>query len=294
MRRVALVGAGGQLAHDLKLCWADLHPDDELVGLAHGDVEVESLASVRSALTAVAPQLVINTSAYHRVDEVEDHADRALEVNAVGPRNLSLVCRELDAVLVHLSTDYVYSGAKGRPYVETDPVDPVSVYGASKACGEMLVALTWPRSFIVRSSGLYGVAGSSGKGGNFVETMLRLAESGRPIRVVDDQVLTPTHTRPLAVQIARLVGTDGYGTVHATCQGECSWYEFAAEIFAQAGLRPELSTQSTAESGAKARRPSYSVLENRKLSELGIDQMPNWREALGDYLEARRVRVTPA
>jgi dTDP-4-dehydrorhamnose reductase len=124
--------------------------------------------------------------------------------------------------------------------------------------------------------------------------MLRLAASGRPIRVVDDQVLTPTHTAALAPQIAALTETDAYGIYHATCAGQCSWYEFAAEIFGRSGLEPDLSPQSTAEAGAKARRPSYSVLENQALARLGIDQMPDWRQALGDYIDARRARVAPA
>jgi dTDP-4-dehydrorhamnose reductase len=193
---------------------------------------------------------------------------------------------------MHLSTDYVFSGrgrTRGEPYEETDPIEPLNVYGVSKAAGEMFVRYCWPRHFLVRLSGLYGVAGSSGKGGNFVETMLRLAGAGKPIRVVDDQVLTPTHTDAVARQLATLSQSDAYGTYHATCQGECSWFEFAVEIFRLAGLSPDLGPQSTAEAGSKARRPSYSALDNRNLRALQIDCMPHWRDALGDYLAMRAV-----
>jgi dTDP-4-dehydrorhamnose reductase len=289
-RPVVLIGAGGQLAHDLERAWPARRPGDRLIGLSHAEIEVADSDSVRQALFPLEPGLVVNTSAYHRVDEIEDQPERAFAVNAVGVRNLALACRELDAVLVHLSTDYVFSGRLGRPppHVEDDPVDPPNVYGASKVAGEMLLRQAWRRHFIVRSSGLYGVAGASGKGGNFVETMLRLAGEGRPMRVVADQVLTPTSTAALAEQLVVLCGTEAYGTYHATCQGECSWHRFASEIFAQAGMKVELAAQTTAESGARALRPVYSVLENRALAGLGLDLLPPWQEALAGYLRERQ------
>jgi dTDP-4-dehydrorhamnose reductase len=286
-RTVLLIGGGGQLAHDLRRTWEAGLPDERLVSLTHADLEVGDTEAVARALVRFEPSLVINTSAYHRVDEAESRPERAFLVNAVGPRNLALACREVDAVLVHFSTDYVFSGRSARPYVEDDCPDALNVYGASKAAGEMLVRHGWRRHFIVRTSGLYGVAGASGKGGNFVETMLRLARSGQPVRVVHDQVLTPTHTVALAARVIELVATDAYGTYHATCGGECSWYEFAAEIFRQMSVTPRLEPQTTAESGARARRPAYSVLENRALQALGIDAMPPWEEALSAYLAAR-------
>jgi dTDP-4-dehydrorhamnose reductase len=229
---------------------------------------------------------VINTSAFHLVDAAEHDPERAFRVNAVGPRNLAMACRETGALLVHFSTDYVFSGRATRPYVEDDAADAVNVYGVSKAAGEMLLRHTWPRHLVVRTSGLYGVAGSSGKGGNFVETMLRLAAAARPIRVVSDQVLTPTPTAALALQVVRLVEAGAHGTYHATCQGACSWYEFAAEIFRQAGVEPVLEAQTTAESGAVALRPAYSVLRNGRLQDLGLDVMPPWPEGLSAYLSA--------
>jgi dTDP-4-dehydrorhamnose reductase len=292
VRTVVVVGAAGQLGSDLMRAWSALYAADRLVGLTHADLDVRELGSVRQALLAIEPQLVVNTTAYNLVDAAETDPEGAFGVNAFGPRNLALTARELDATLVHVSTDYVFSGSGRRQYVETDPVDPLNVYGVSKAAGEMLVRAVWPKHFIVRTSGLYGVAGSGGKGGNFVDTMLRLARGGQAIRVVDDQVLTPTHTADLAAQLAELAATGEYGTYHATCQGECSWYEFALEIFRQAGLSPSLEPQKTAQAGRAAPRPPYCVLENRGLRHLGIDVMPGWDEALARYLavEAAVVR----
>jgi dTDP-4-dehydrorhamnose reductase len=287
-RRIAILGGGGQLGRDLRAAWPERHPRDEVVSLDHAAISVEEAGSVDGVLGGLRPDLVVNAAAYHKVDLVESTADRAFAVNAVGARNVAKACGRLGAVCLFVSTDFVFSGALGRPYLETDPLDPPNVYGVSKAAGEMLVRLTCPRHLIVRSCGLYGVHGASGKGGNFVETMLRLAASGNPIRVVDDQVLTPTPTAALAVQVAELAATDAYGTYHATCQGQCSWYEFASEIFRQSGLSPDLSPQSTAESGAVARRPSYSVLENAALGRLGMDRLPPWQEGLSAYLVARR------
>jgi dTDP-4-dehydrorhamnose reductase len=288
MRTVAVLGAAGQLGAALTRVWPREHPEDRLVGLTHAQVEVADLQSVRRALLPLGPQLVVNATAYNLVDRAETEPRLAFEVNAIGPHNLARAVRELRADLVHVSTDYVFSGSRRRPYAESDPVDPLGVYGASKVAGELLVRAAWPRHFIVRTCGLFGVAGgATGKGGNFVDTMLRLAGKDQPIRVVDDQVLTPTHAADLAVQIARLATTGVHGTYHATSQGECSWYDFAAEVFRQAGLRAVLERQSTAEAGRPAARPPYSVLDNRDLRSLGIDVMPDWRQALHDYLTAR-------
>jgi dTDP-4-dehydrorhamnose reductase len=288
---VAVVGAAGQLGTDLVRAWAREHPSDRVVGLNHADLEVADAESVSRALLPIEPRLVVNATAYNLVDGAEVDPVSAFRANAIGPRNLALAARTLDAVLVHVSTDYVFSGSRREPYVETDPAEPLSVYGVSKAAGEMLVRSAWSRHFIVRTCGLYGVAGSRGKGGNFVDTMLRLGGSRQVIRVVDDQVLTPTHTADLAVQIARLVETDAHGTYHATCQGQCSWYEFAAEIFRQADLDLPLERQTTAQAGRPAQRPPYSVLDNQGLRRLGIDLMPAWPQALEGYLAAKASAV---
>jgi len=286
--RIAIIGANGQLAQDLAPALQAAGHD--IIGLRHSEIEVSDAESVDTALQAIKPDVVINTAAYHKVDEVEENAGRAFAINATGAGNVARVCDARGAITVFLSTDYVFSGGKGAPYVEDDPVDPVNVYGVSKAAGEMLVRYLCPRHFIVRVSGLYGKAGSSGKGGNFIETMLRLAREGKAIKVVNDQTLTPTPTIAAAKQIAALLATDAYGTYHATCQGECSWYEFAAEIFKAAGLSPSLAPQTTKESGARANRPTYSVLENAALKRLGIDIMPDWRDGVRGYVKERAKR----
>jgi dTDP-4-dehydrorhamnose reductase len=293
-RPLAVIGANGQLGSDLMRLWPGNGVEYRLCGLTHADVEVTDIASLRSALSPLSPRIVINTSAFHRVDDIESDPERAFRINTLGARNLAVVCRELDAVLVHLSTDYVFSGRKGSPYTEADPVDPVNLYGVSKVAGELAIRAVWGRHFIVRSSGLYGLAGPSGKGSNFVELMLRLAESGKPIRVVNDQTLTPTPTAALAQQIAALCGCTEYGTYHATCQGGCTWFEFARAIFETAGVAPDLSPQSTAQSGAKATRPSFSVLQNRNLVLEGIDLLPHWRVGLQQYIEARPQAIAAA
>jgi dTDP-4-dehydrorhamnose reductase len=288
-RPIVIIGANGQLGSDLMRVWPAVPGAGELRGLTHGEIEVTNLESVRAALLPIRPGLVVNTSAFHRVDEIEAAPERAFAVNAAGPRNLVFVCREVDAVFIHVSTDYVFSGQKDTPYVESDPVAPINMYGISKAAGEMAIRSLWPRHFIVRSSGLYGVAGPSGKGSNFVDLMLRLAREGKSIRVVDDQVLTPTPTHCLAAQMVALSRRDEYGTYHATCQGQCSWFEFAGAIFTLAGLSPDLGSQATSQSGAIAARPARSVLENRNLGLLGIDCMPSWRTGLEQYLNIRNI-----
>lgn len=288
-RRVLVIGAGGQLGHDLRRVWPQVHPDDQLIPLTHTDLDVTDATSVREVLGTHRPWLVINTAASHKVDLIESTPEPAFQVNVLGARNVALACEDLDASCMFISTDYVFTDSPGgTPHLESEPAKPANTYGVSKLAGEEVVRLACRRHYVVRSCGLYGIAGASGKGGNFVETMLRLAGSGRPIRIVDDQVMTPTPTFELAEQLAVLADHDAYGLYHATSQGACSWYEFAAEIFRLAGLTPDYSPQSSEESGSAARRPSYSVLENRALQTLGIDRLPDWRQGLAHYLQMRR------
>lgn len=283
---VVIIGSRGQLGSDLMRLWK-AHTGNVSVGINHSEIEVSDIDNLRMKLTPMQPGLVVNTSAYHKVDQLETNPGKAFAVNALGAKNLAVVCKELDAVLIHLSTDYVFGGGKSSPYLESDPVSPLNTYGISKVAGEMYVRSLWKKHFIVRSSGLYGIAGPSGKGTNFVELMLRLANAGKPIKVVNDQVLTPTPTHLLARQLAALSMTDAFGTYHATCQGQCSWYEFAAAIFKFSNISPDLSPQTTAQSGATATRPAYSVLDNANLRSLGLDQMPEWKAGLKEYLDTK-------
>lgn len=285
--RIALIGANGQLGSDLVKV---LRPNHDLTPLTHADIEVTDPESVETMMQRVEPDVVLNMAAFHKVDVCEDEVERTFAVNVYGVRNLASACRVHGTTLAHMSTDYVFGGDRARatPYVETSLPAPINIYGVSKLAGEHLVRYMLERTFIFRVAGLYGVAGSSGKGGNFVELMLRLAHEERDIRVVDDQRTTPTYTADLARQIEAVIQTDRYGLYHATCQGDCTWYEFAAEIFGQSGLSPNLSRARTGDFGEKATRPAYSVLENQALRAIGMDTMRPWQESLAAYLEERK------
>jgi dTDP-4-dehydrorhamnose reductase len=284
--KVAVTGANGQLGTDL--CQA-LHNFD-VVPLTHADIEVADMTSVRQALLKHKPAVIINTAAYVRVDDCETERDKAFSVNALGARNIAVVAQELGAKLVHLSTDYVFGGEaepRTTPYTEFDTPVPLSIYGRSKLAGEKLVRHLCLRHFIVRASGLFGVAGSSGKGGNFIETMLGLAREGEELRVVNDQVFSPTYTRDLARKIAQLVTTEYYGISHITNKGACSWYEFTLGILKLAGIATPVVPITSDQYPQKALRPRYSVLDNYHLKLLGMDDMRPWQEALKDYLVLR-------
>jgi dTDP-4-dehydrorhamnose reductase len=294
--KVALTGANGQLGTDLcrVLCNFDLIP------LAHADIEIADVVSVRKVMLKHQPAIIINTAAFVRVDDCEDEHDKAFSVNALGARNVAVVAQELGAKLVHISTDYVFGGEgqipvvsskvngdKPHPYTEFDTPVPLSAYGRSKLAGENLARHFCLRHFIVRASGLFGVAGSSGKGGNFIETMLRLARERHELRVVNDQVFSPTYTLDLARKIAQLMTTECYGIFHITNRGACSWYEFTTEILKLAGLKTPVIPITSDQYPQKARRPHYSVLDNYHLRLLGMDDMRPWQEALVDYLKEK-------
>jgi dTDP-4-dehydrorhamnose reductase len=284
--RIALIGANGQLGSDLAKVLGPVH---NLMSLTHAEIEVTDPQSVEAMMQNHKPDIVLNTAAFHKVDVCEDQVEQTFAVNVYGVRNLALACRAYDATLVHMSTDYVFGGDQARdtPYTETDMPAPINVYGVSKLAGEHFVRYVLDRYFIFRVSGLYGVAGSSGKGGNFVELMLRLAREGKDIRVVDDQRLTPTYTVDLAEQMAAIIETEHYGLYHATSQGSCTWYEFAVEIFRQSGLNNNFGRAMTGDFGEKATRPAFSVLDNKALHDLGMDMMRPWQEALAAYLMER-------
>lgn len=284
-RRVAIIGVNGQLGHDL-LAAVDV-AEWAVVPLTRAELDLRDAARVTAVLEDLRPDLVINLAAFHKTDVCEDDPGQTFAVNAVAAHHLAAEAARVGAAIAYVSTDYVFSGLDRSPRVETDLCAPQGIYGLSKYAGERLVRSVNAQSYVFRVSGLYGVAGASGKGGNFVELMLRLAREGKPLRVVDDQVLTPTYTADLATMMWRLLGTDRPSIYHCTSTGECSWYDFAAEIFRQAGLSVDLSPQTTAQSGARAPRPAYSVLDNKALRDLGFADMRPWQEALADYLRAK-------
>jgi dTDP-4-dehydrorhamnose reductase len=281
--RVVVVGGNGQLGIDIASAFSDR--GDTVVSLTHSDIELSNLDSVRSQLSTAPADLVVNTAAMHHVEKCEEQPDKAFAVNAIGARNLALVTRELASVLVHISTDYVFDGAKGKPYHEDDVPLPLNIYGNSKLAGEYVVRTLNPRHFVLRTSALYGKHPCRAKGGqNFVDLMLRLGRERGEVRVVDTEFVSPTSTTDLARQVVALSGCDEFGLYHATGEGSCSWYEYAKEIYSLANLNAKVEVASSSEFPAKVARPHYSVLENRGLNQLGLNKFRPWQEALEAYL----------
>ena len=282
--KVVVIGANGQLGTDL--CRILAGQKVSVLPLTRREIDVSDSTQVDRVLGPLQADVVISTAAFHKVEECEKQPAQSFAVNAAGPRNLALACRQNNAVLVHFSTDYVFDGSERRPYAESDLPRPLNVYGVSKLAGEHMLRLTWERHFVIRTCGLYGVAGSAGKGGNFVETMLKKASEAAPVRVVNDQVLTPTFTGDLAEAVSKLIRTQAYGLYHVSAEGECSWYEFARKIFEFEKLKVDLKPVSSAEFSSPVQRPAYSVLSKQKLSQLEI-AMKTWQEGLASYLAAR-------
>lgn len=285
--KIALIGADGQLGTDLVSALAG----HEVVPLFWPKFDVTKPEEAAAVLAEIRPDTVINTAAFHRVDECEDRADMAFAVNAFAVRDLARTCRDLGAALVFFSTDFVFDGAKRSPYREEDRPGPQSVYAASKLAGEHFARTFGGKVFVVRTCGLFGKAGCLEKGRNFVETMLHLASIGRvPIRVVNDQIITPTPTAELASRIVELISTDAYGLYHMTAEESCSWYEFARAIFEIAGMDSGIVVPVDSTSfGSKARRPAYSVLENARMKALGLTPFSPWRLALETYLREKGI-----
>lgn len=279
--KILIIGADGQLGTDL----CKVIPKQEQIPLTIQDIDITDWAKTLSAIKKHSPDVVINTAAYHNVDQAEDNRELAFSVNADGVKNVAEACKEVGSALVHISTDYVFDGAKGKPYVETDSPHTLSVYAESKYAGEENVKNILENYFIVRSTGLYGVAGCLGKGGtNFVEGILNRAAAQPELKVVTDEVLSPTYTLDLANNIYALIKTKHYGLYHMVSHGSCSWYEFACKIFELLGKKVIIRKTTAAEFKSKARRPKYSVLENANLAKIGLDKMRPWQEALKAYL----------
>ena len=284
--RVLVTGATGQLGSDL--CQA--LQDFEVIPLAHSDIEITDIKAVKETFSKYRPEVVINTAACVRVDDCEADQEKAFLVNALGAQNVAVVTQGLGASLVHISTDYVFGGESephATPYTESDTPVPPNIYGKSKLAGEIFVQHLCQKHFIIRTSGLFGVAGSSGKGGNFVETMLRLGKERDELKVVNDQIFSPTYTKDLAQKIARLITTEYYGTFHITNRGACSWYEFAKEILRLTGSKTPVIPITSDMYPQKAKRPSFSVLDNYHLRLLGMDDLRPWQEALQDYMREK-------
>ena len=281
--KVTVIGADGQLGSDIAEVYRSR--GHTVSTLNHDLVDIRDHEGCLRHIAAVGPDLVINTAAMHHVESCEDDPSSAFAVNALGARNLALMSARLDFTLVHFSTDYVFDGSSATPYTEDDCPLPLNVYGNSKLAGENFIRTLARRFFIVRVSGLFGRAPCRAKGGlNFVQLMRKLAVERETVRVVDNEVLSPTHTLDVAEQLEKLTRTDRYGLFHMVSRGSCSWYEFAEKIFEFSCLRVDLRIAGPGEFPSRVRRPAYSVLDNRRLREAGMDQMPHWTDALRRYI----------
>jgi len=277
--KIVVIGSNGQLGTDLVTV---LRTDHDVVGLTHDEIEVADQNSCM-VLKDLQPDVIINTAAYHKTDQCEEDALKTFSVNALGARNVAKISEEIKATSVYISTDYVFSGTKKTPYTETDPPRPINTYGISKLAGEYFTAQN-PKHYVIRIASVFGWAGASGKGGNFVETMINKAKNNDPIAVVDDMWMSPTYTKDASFLLKEMLENQiPYGVYHATNNGYCSWYQFAQEIFRLTGLTPNLKPIKTDPNYGKAKRPGFSALSSEKLSKHGLEPR-SWEKALNAYL----------
>jgi dTDP-4-dehydrorhamnose reductase len=284
--KVAVIGSTGQLGQDLMRVFGE-----EAVGFAHEDLDVTDEESVASAVRSAEPDWVLNTAAFHRVDDCETNPTLTFATNATGALNVARAAAAVGSGVAFFSSDYVFGDQnRGRdnPYEEEDAPHPLSVYGVSKVAGEQLVMQANPRHLVVRSAGLYGTA-TSRKGWTFPELMLNKARNEGVLRVVTDQVLSPTFTADLAGKTKELIEQDAVGLFHLTNAGECSWFEFAQGALELAGVEAKMEQISTEQMNQRARRPPYSALDTIRLEAVGLEPLRPWEEALNDYLRAKEM-----
>jgi len=281
--RIALIGADGQLGSDL----LEVLKKKDLFPLYYPEFDVTDKERMKQKLEFIKPDTIINTSAFNNVDAGEERIKEAFEVNTFAVRDLSFISLRLGAALMHFSSDYVFDGLKKSPYHEADKPNPLNVYGVSKLTGEYFIQNILEKYYIIRTSGLYGEAGCKGKDYNFVDLMVQKAEKDEDTRIIDDQYTSPTWTFELAERIRDLLNGGKYGLYHMSSEGECTWFQFADKIFSLLGKRPPVTPVDAKSYGARAKRPLYSVLENRALKEIGIRDFSNWEGALKRYMKKK-------
>jgi dTDP-4-dehydrorhamnose reductase len=284
-RNVVVFGSRGQLGVELARVFSKR--GYHVTGFDRAGVDIGDTASVERVLAQADPALVLNAAAYNQVDVAESEPLPALVANGLAVRNLAMACRQLDAQLVHFSTDYVFDGTAGRPYTEEDEPHPLGAYAVSKYAGELYARAYLENPLVIRTSGVFGPGGLNTARGNFIETMLRLAARKEPIRVVEDHVASPTYSPLLADRTADLVERGLRGLFHVGGGTAISWFDYAAMIFKAAGLKPELQPTNEKLHRTAARRPKFSALSNAKMERSGIEPMPALEDAVEMYLQAR-------
>ena len=281
--KIAITGSTGQLGSDVVEVVSQ-SDGVEAIALSHDDIEVCSHDSVKAALTQCKPDAVINCAAFHQVDACEEKPEVAFRVNALGAWNVARVCDQIGAYCVYISTDYVFDGKKGGPYVEDDTPNPLNVYGVTKLAGEHLTFSACSQSLVARVASVIGKSGARGKGGNFIEAILKKAKAGGPLKVVGDTRMTPTYTIDAARTLIKIVQKKPTGVVHLTNQGPCSWHAFAKKAVELCGLSVEVAEVNSDAFPSKVQRPVDSSLSGQRLTEILGQPMRPWQEALHDYL----------
>ena len=278
--KILITGANGLLGHEL----SSLLKDHTLILLSHSQLDISNSESVNKQIDSSSPDIIINSAAYTQVDACETNYDLAFQSNAIGPKNLAIKCKQLGIPLIHISTDYVFEGneKKNSPLVENDKLGPKTVYGKTKLEGEKMVQENCQKYFILRTAWLYG------EGKNFVKTMLSLSKKNKELKVVNDQIGSPTYAKDLAKAIKEIIEkkSDKYGIYHVTNKGEVSWYEFAKKIFEIKNIEIKVNPCTSEEFPRPAPRPHYSVLSNQKWIDAGFTPMRDYEEALNEYLDS--------
>ena len=278
MKKVLVTGVNGQLGFDVV---KQLNKKRiEVCGVDIDDFDITNKEQAVTYIGNFKPDLLIHCAAYTAVDKAEDEPEKCSAINITGTQNIAVACKQIGVEMIYVSTDYVYGGENNEPYAETDKLNPLSVYGQTKLEGERIVAQTLDKHYIVRTSWVFGVNGN-----NFVKTMLRLGREKPQLKVVADQIGSPTYTVDLAAAIIRLTDTGRYGVYNISNEGFCSWYEFACQIFAEAGIKTPVNPIKTAEFPTKAVRPLNSRMSKEKLYSVGVSKMPHWKDAVKRYLE---------
>ncbi|MBY2275575.1 dTDP-4-dehydrorhamnose reductase [Clostridioides difficile] len=282
--KILITGSNGQLGKELvnqleAINQSINQPKYVILATTRSDLDISNQTNVDNFILHNKPDVVVNCAAYTKVDACEDNIEIAYKINALGVRNLAIASEKVNAKLIHISTDYVFNGFYKYPYREDNKTEPNSVYGKSKLMGEKFVEQFSHKYFILRTAWLYG------NGNNFVKTMIKLSLENKEVNVVNDQFGTPTSTVDLAKIIIRIMETEHYGVYHATCEGECSWYDFAKKIFKLKNIDIKVNPIKSNEFKCKAPRPLYSVLDNFMLKLIGLNSFRKWEESIEEYLE---------